>query len=107
MPTTFFFKAYSILQHEKIKFTTTENCALFLFLFLIPVTQYDCGATDGLGGNVHVLLGLNLIFDARSFVSGEQGCLQYYTGNTGEIASFNFPTQDAEIGPTSNVDNPF
>lgn len=39
----------------------------------IKVTQYDCGTEE---------------------ISGPPGCLQYYTGDTGTIQSFNFPSTD-------------
>ncbi|XP_059088177.1 uncharacterized protein LOC131884423 [Tigriopus californicus] len=41
----------------------------------IKVTQYLCGQEMG----------------------GPDGCLQYFTGNTGTIASYNFPTQSALV----------
>lgn len=42
----------------------------------IKVTQYDCGSEIG----------------------GRPECLQYFTGTSGSVASFNFPTADSSIG---------
>ena len=47
----------------------------------IKVTQYGCGNQD---------------------VSGPPGCLQYFTGETGDIMSFNFPT-GAAVTATGNL----
>ena len=47
----------------------------------IKVTQYGCGNQD---------------------VSGPPGCLQYFTGETGDIMSFNFPTGNA-VTATGNL----
>ncbi|TRY62166.1 hypothetical protein TCAL_13661, partial [Tigriopus californicus] len=46
--------------------------------FEIKVTQYACGDENG----------------------GPNGCLQYFTGNTGTFASFNFPTSSSSISST-------
>ncbi|XP_059088976.1 uncharacterized protein LOC131885067 isoform X2 [Tigriopus californicus] len=46
--------------------------------FEIKVTQYQCG--DELGG--------------------PDGCLQFFTGNTGQFASFNFPTTSSTVTST-------
>ncbi|XP_059089773.1 uncharacterized protein LOC131885674 isoform X2 [Tigriopus californicus] len=46
--------------------------------FDIKVTQYACGDEGG----------------------GPDGCLQYFTGNTGTFASFNFPTSGTTISST-------
>lgn len=46
----------------------------------IRVTQYRCGQEFG----------------------GPPGCLQYFTGRTGRISSFNFPTQSNMIGSTGD-----
>ncbi|XP_059088965.1 uncharacterized protein LOC131885059 [Tigriopus californicus] len=47
-------------------------------MFDIKVTQYTCGDENG----------------------GPPGCLQYFTGNTGRFASFNFPTSSNSISST-------
>ncbi|XP_059088779.1 uncharacterized protein LOC131884900 [Tigriopus californicus] len=46
--------------------------------FDIKVTQYVCGDERG----------------------GPDGCLQYFTGNVGTVASFNFPTSSAAVTST-------
>ncbi|XP_059078525.1 uncharacterized protein LOC131876989 isoform X1 [Tigriopus californicus] len=45
----------------------------------IKVTQYNCGDEQG----------------------GPDGCLQYFTGLTGTVSSFNFPTTSAIVDPTT------
>ena len=69
---------------------------------LVSVTQYDCSTMPNLGGksNCSRILAFCLLFHYIYFL-GEDGCLQYFTGTTGEVASFNFPTQDTQIGSTS------
>jgi len=50
----------------------------------IKVTQYGCGNQD---------------------VSGPPGCLQYFTGETGDIMSFNFPTGNAVTATATHLSN--
>jgi len=46
----------------------------------IKVTQYYCGEES---------------------VAGPQGCLQYFTGDTGTVSSFNFPTTASTVATSS------
>lgn len=45
----------------------------------IKVTQYKCGSDEG----------------------GPPGCLQYFTGTMGTVASYNFPTSSSTVPPTA------
>ncbi|XP_059084969.1 uncharacterized protein LOC131881983 [Tigriopus californicus] len=69
-------------QHMIVDASGSCNQAIFNFdgtastrQFDIKVTQYACGDENG----------------------GPDGCLQYFSGNTGQLASFNFPTTDSAI----------
>ena len=50
----------------------------------VKVTQYGCGNMDA---------------------SGPPGCLQYYTGVTGDIESFNFPQKGTNVVADSKCFN--
>ncbi len=36
-----------------------------------------------------------------SILPGPDGCLQYFTGTTGTVSSYNFPTTSSTVGSTS------
>ncbi|CAB4054062.1 unnamed protein product [Lepeophtheirus salmonis] len=50
--------------------------------WIIKATQYTCGDYDSLGG--------------------PPGCLQYFTGTTGKISSFNYPTSETTTTTSSS-----
>ena len=50
----------------------------------IKVTQYDCGLNE---------------------LAGPPGCLQYHTGNTGTVQSFNFPTGNTVGASATHLSN--
>ncbi len=61
----------------------------------IRVTQYSCGSNDGGLLTLQLLLTLLIKYNV-----GPDGCLQYFTGTTGTIASFNFPTTATTVSST-------
>lgn len=72
-------------QHLFVDAVTAGNTATFTFnkdvvarSYDIRVIQFECGDTQG----------------------GPSDCLQYFTGPTGTVASFNFPLNTATVGAT-------